>query len=59
MERLALGEKKREARQKFTESLRKKAEIEKHLELLSSPKQPPRPIERKLKLPPLPEPGEK
>ena len=58
VKRMALREKKMKARQSFIESLRKKAYIKKHLELLSSPKQPPA-IERELKFPPLPEPGKK
>ena len=41
VERMALGEKKREARQKFIESLRKKADIKKDLGLLRPPEQPP------------------
>ncbi len=39
VKRMALQEKKEKAKQNFMESLRKKAEIEKHLELLRSPEQ--------------------
>ena len=39
VKRMALQEKKEKAKQNFMESLRKKAEIDKHLELLRSPEQ--------------------
>lgn len=56
VERGALSEKKMKTRQEFIESLQKKAQIEKHLELLPSSERPPAPpdIEQPLALPPLP-----
>ncbi len=65
VERGALSEKKMKTRHEFIESLQKKAQIEKHLELLPSSERPPAPpdIEQPLALPPLrpvpplPEPG--
>ncbi len=56
IERGALSEKKMKIRQEFIESLRNKAEVEKHLELLPSPERLPA-IEEPLELPREPEPG--
>lgn len=53
----ALRLKKRKRSQEFIESLRNKAQIEKHLELLPSSERPPAIEEPPLGLPPLPEPG--